>query len=215
MSEPRPASGRQRAGEPSRIDGPSLARAFADGAVALREQADALNAINVFPVPDGDTGTNMSLTMKAAIEGIHDAASVADAAKLAARGALLGAKGNSGVILSQIIAGFATAMPRDDSGLTAGDLAQALERGRVAAYKVVSNPKEGTILTAISAAAEAAHDASASTGAEETLGAAVAAAHEAVLCTPELLPVLKEAGVVDAGAQGLYVLLDGISLDLA
>jgi len=205
-----PAPGRPHTSARARIDGPALARAFSDGAAALREQADALNAINVFPVPDGDTGTNMSLTMKAAIEQItNGASSPAEAAKAAARGALLGAKGNSGVILSQIIAGFASAMPHDEAGMGAADLALAFERGREMAYKVVSNPKEGTILTAITAAAEGARDA-ADAGAEDALQAAVAATHAAVLRTPELLPVLKEAGVVDAGAQGLYVLLDGM-----
>ncbi len=210
MANPHPAHGRRNQAAPPRIDGPSLARAFADGATALREQADALNAINVFPVPDGDTGTNMSLTMKAAIEQIDGATSLADAARRAARGALLGAKGNSGVILSQIISGFASAMPATDAGLSTEDLARALALGREAAYRVVSAPKEGTILTAISAAAEAAGRAPASDAAVETLEAAVAAAQEAVARTPELLPVLKEAGVVDAGAQGLYVLLDAM-----
>jgi DAK2 domain fusion protein YloV len=208
MANPKPASGPNRAAPP-RIDGPSLARAFADGATALRAQADALNAINVFPVPDGDTGTNMSLTMKAAVEGIDGADSLAEAAKRAARGALLGAKGNSGVILSQIIEGFASAMP-PTNGLSTGDLARALERARQAAYRVVSTPKEGTILTAISAAAEAAGRAHAGEAAVETLESVVAATEEAVARTPDLLPVLKEAGVVDAGAQGLYVLLDAM-----
>ncbi len=209
MANPHPAPGRPNRAAPPRIDGPTLARAFADGATALREQADALNAINVFPVPDGDTGTNMSLTMKAAIEQIDGANSLAEAARRAARGALLGAKGNSGVILSQIISGFASAMPAT-GGLSSSDLARALERGREAAYRVVSAPKEGTILTAISAAADAAGRAPSTDAAVETLESAVAAAQEAVARTPELLPVLKEAGVVDAGAQGLYVLLDAM-----
>src|SRR3990172_5521202 len=114
MPKPPPARAPQNQAAPPRIDGPSLARAFTDGATALREQADALNAINVFPVPDGDTGTNMSLTMRAAIEQIDGASSLGDAARRAARGALIGAKGNSGVMLSQIIAGFASAMPATD-----------------------------------------------------------------------------------------------------
>ena len=210
MANPPPAPGRRHPAAPARIDGPSLARAFIDGATALREHADALNAINVFPVPDGDTGTNMSLTMKAAIDQVGAAASPAEAAKRAARGALLGAKGNSGVILSQIISGFAAAMPPGDAGLGADDLARALARGRDAAYRVVSSPKEGTILTAISAAAVAAGEAAQRDPAIETLDAAVSAAQDAVARTPELLPVLKEAGVVDAGAQGLYLLLDAM-----
>jgi hypothetical protein len=192
------------------IDGPALARAFAGGAAALRRHAGALNAINVFPVPDGDTGTNMSLTMRAATEAVEqaDGATVAGVAKAAAQGALMGAKGNSGVILSQIIGAFA-APPAEALDATA--LAGALERGRAAAYRVVSNPKEGTILTAITAAANAAAIAvREAKSADTALAAAVDGAREAVARTPDLLPVLKEAGVVDAGAQGLFVFLDGM-----
>ena len=193
------------------IDGPALARAFAGGAAALRRQAAALNAINVFPVPDGDTGTNMSLTMRAAVDAAERAgdASVSCVAKAAAQGALMGAKGNSGVILSQILGGF-TALP-PDAALDAAALAGALECGRAASYRVVSNPKEGTILTAITAAASAAADrARGGESALDTLAAVVESTREAVARTPELLPVLKEAGVVDAGAQGLFVLFDGM-----
>jgi dihydroxyacetone kinase-like predicted kinase len=137
------------------IDGHALARMVRAGADALRAQADAINAINVFPVPDGDTGTNMSLTMRAAVDAIAPDDEVrADAvAAAAARGALIGAKGNSGVILSQILAGFA-ASPDHASTLDAAALAGALARAREAAYRVVSMPKEGTILTAISTACE-------------------------------------------------------------
>jgi DAK2 domain fusion protein YloV len=197
-----------RTGPPQSADGHTLASVFAGGAEALTLQADALNAINVFPVPDGDTGTNMSLTMRAAVDEIARSAgrSLAAVTKAAAHGALMGAKGNSGVILSQIIAGFEDAAATD--GLDGRGLARALERGRAAAYRVVSAPKEGTILTAITAAAGAAGDSDGTFDA--TLGAAVDAAHEAVARTPDLLPVLREAGVVDAGAQGLYVMLDGM-----
>jgi uncharacterized protein len=193
------------------IDGPTLARAFVGGAAALRRQAGALNAINVFPVPDGDTGTNMSLTMRAAVDAAERAgdASVAAVAKAASQGALMGAKGNSGVILSQILGGF-TALP-PDAALDAAALASALECGRAASYRVVSNPKEGTILTAITAAASAAADgARGGEGALDTMAAVVDSMRDAVARTPELLPVLKEAGVVDAGAQGLFVLFDGM-----
>lgn len=193
------------------LDGPALARTFRAGADALRAQADAINAINVFPVPDGDTGTNMALTMRAAIDAItpdDERASAHAVAKAAARGALMGAKGNSGVILSQILAGFA-AMPAHDAHLDGLALAEGFARARAAAYKVVSQPKEGTILTAITAAADAASRArNSSTNA--SLEAIVAATRAAVARTPDLLPVLKEAGVVDSGAQGLYVLLDGM-----
>jgi hypothetical protein len=211
-TRPEPASEQPPARDRrDRIDGPSLRQALAGGAAALSQQADALNAINVFPIPDGDTGTNMSQTMRAALEEAErEPGETAGAvAKAAARGALMGAKGNSGVILSQILVGLA-AMPAG-AALDAPALADGLERGRAAAYHVVSNPKEGTILTAITAAASAAAACAASGGdADATFDAAVDATRDAVARTPELLPVLKEAGVVDAGAQGLYVLLDGM-----
>ncbi|HEY8171568.1 MAG TPA: DAK2 domain-containing protein, partial [Dehalococcoidia bacterium] len=192
------------------IDGPTLARALIAAADALGAQADAINAINVFPVPDGDTGTNMWMTMRAAADEVAIASDprAAVVAKAAAQGALMGAKGNSGVILSQILAGFA-AFPAVEATLDAEAIAGALERARDAAYHVVSQPREGTILTAISAAATAAR-AYDGARADEALAAAVEAAHDAVARTPELLPVLKEAGVVDSGAQGLYVMLDGM-----
>ena len=200
------------------IDGLALTRAFAAGAEALVRQADALNAINVFPVPDGDTGTNMSLTMRAALDAIAtlDAgarSSVARVVKAAADGTLMGARGNSGVILSQIIGGFVEAGSASDAStlLDATGLAAALERGRAAAYRVVSSPQEGTILTAITAAAEAAKtSAAADDSFDSALAAAADAARDAAARTPELLPVLKQAGVVDAGAEGLSVLLDGM-----
>lgn len=211
LADPRSARG-ERAIDTPLIDGEALARAFAGGAEALRRQIDAINAINVFPVPDGDTGTNMFMTMRAALDDVERAAS-ADAhaiAQAAAHGALMGAKGNSGVILSQILSGLA-ALPDASPALDARALADGLERARDAAYKVVSAPKEGTILTAISAAASAARDAATTGGdAEAALSAAVAGAEDAVARTPDLLPVLKEAGVVDAGAQGLFVLLEGM-----
>ena len=194
------------------IDGAALARAFAGGMQALLVQRDSLNAINVFPVPDGDTGTNMSLTMRAANEDAQaaDAPSVVAVAKAAAQGALMGARGNSGVILSQILAGFA-AFDTKLSELDGDAVAAALERGRAAAYAVVSKPREGTILTAITDAAQAAR-LIANSGANgiEVLTAAAVAAQAAADRTPDLLPVLKEAGVVDAGAQGLAILFDGM-----
>ena len=217
MPQPPAEHPRTSSAEMAAIDGRALALAFAGGAEALLRQADALNAINVFPVPDGDTGTNMSLTMRAAIDEIARQAgdampSTADVARAVAQGTLMGARGNSGVILSQILAGFvAPDASGGDEALNAAGLAAALERGRAAAYRVVSNPQEGTILTGITAAAAAART-SADGGAsfEQALAAAVEAARDAAARTPDLLPVLREAGVVDAGAQGLFVLLDGM-----
>jgi hypothetical protein len=193
------------------LDGPALARAFVAGAAALAEQADAINAINVFPVPDGDTGTNMSMTMRAAAGAARNVAggTAASVARAAADAALMGAKGNSGVILSQILAGFAAMA--DATPLEAAALAAALDRGRESAYRLVSMPKEGTILTAIAEAARGARAAAAGGAtAEDALAVARDAAQEAVANSPNLLPVLKEAGVVDSGAQGLYVLLAGM-----
>jgi DAK2 domain fusion protein YloV len=192
------------------IVGEALARALAGGAEALRRQADAINAINVFPIPDGDTGTNMHLTMRAALDDVLRAptARACDIASAAAHGALMGAKGNSGVILSQILAGFSAAVEGAEC-IDAHLLADAFERARAAAYKVVSAPKEGTILTAISAAATATVSCG-DLSSEAAFEAAVDATEAAVARTPELLPVLKEAGVVDSGAQGLFVLLEGM-----
>ena len=210
-----PADGTEPAPGVRTLDGPALAAAFEAGATALIIQRDALNAINVFPVPDGDTGTNMSLTMRAAADAAsQDTSSAAVVAKGAAQGALMGARGNSGVILSQILTGFVT-----NDGVTTGvttldglALADALERGRAAAYKVVSKPREGTILTALTAAAESSAMSAADGGhASDVLMVAAVAAQEATDRTPEMLPVLKEAGVVDAGAQGLAVFLDGMA----
>jgi DAK2 domain fusion protein YloV len=151
----------------------------------------------------------MSSTMRAAVDAVAGVTGggARDVAVAAARGALMGAKGNSGVILSQILHGLA-AFPEDDDQLDADGLAAAFERAREAAYRVVSEPKEGTILTAIAAAAKAA-----SADADDVdacFAAAVEGARDAVARTPDLLPVLKEAGVVDSGAQGLYVMLDGM-----
>ncbi|MEX2246614.1 MAG: DAK2 domain-containing protein [Dehalococcoidia bacterium] len=210
MTPPR-ASRRSSSSRATTIDAAALVRAFAAGAEALRAQADALNAINVFPVPDGDTGTNMSLTMRAAAEAASEASGApADVAKAAAQGAFMGAKGNSGVILSQVLAGFA-GLDSAAAEVDAAMLAECLERGRVAAYAVISEPREGTILTAITSAAEASRRAAGKGAtADFALEAAATAANDAAARTPELLPVLREAGVVDAGAQGLAVLLDGM-----
>jgi DAK2 domain fusion protein YloV len=180
------------------------------GATAfLQRHIDALNAINVFPVPDGDTGTNLYLTMRAAVAeaGRVESGTVGETLEALARGALMGARGNSGVILSQVLRGFARAAANEET-LSAGTLAAALELGTQYAYEAVSAPREGTMLTVVrEAAAAARRHADAEPGA--ALEATVRAAREAVDRTPDLLPVLKEAGVVDAGGLGLYILLDG------
>ncbi len=193
------------------LDGPGLVALWRSAAAWLAANATSINAINVFPVPDGDTGSNMTLTFQAAVEGAADPpATAGDAARLMARGALMGARGNSGVILSQVVRGFAEGLAEVDVAST-DDLARAFEQARVAAYASVPRPVEGTILTVIAAASEAAQRSAAGAPGDcvALIRATVAAAREAVARTPELLPVLKEAGVVDAGGQGLLTILEG------
>jgi len=168
--------------------------------------------LNVFPVPDGDTGTNMLLTMRSSIEEAYRAPdqSASAVARAMAKGALMGARGNSGVILSQIWRGLAQGLAEKES-FTGSDLASALAQASTMAYKGLSNPVEGTILTVVREAASTAQ-AQASSGDDDlksVLEATVNAAGESVAKTPTLLPVLREAGVVDAGGQGLYTILEG------
>jgi len=178
----------------------------------LEKSAQDIDALNVFPVPDGDTGTNMLLTMRSGVEEAYRAPdqSASAVAEAMARGALVGARGNSGVILSQIWKGLAQSLAGKES-ITGSDLADALVQASVMAYKGLSNPVEGTILTVARDASSAAV-AQVSNGNNDLFSimeTAVSAAADSVADTPKLLPVLKEAGVVDAGGQGLYTILDG------
>jgi hypothetical protein len=194
------------------ITGHDFREMFAAATSWLEKSASEIDALNVFPVPDGDTGTNMLLTMRSTIEAAYavEDPSIAVVTKAMANGALMGARGNSGVILSQIWSGLALGMA-DKQTTTGADLAGAFGSACTVAYKGVSNPVEGTILTVIK-------DVSLAAGREvsdncsdlvSVMEAAVAAAGESVANSPSLLPVLKEAGVVDAGGQGLFTLLDG------
>ena len=185
---------------------------FSEATALLSANVDAVNALNVFPVPDGDTGTNMHLTMEAVVE---EAASVtstsaADVATAMAKGALMGARGNSGVILSQFFKGLASGL--EDAAVLDGDrLAAALEVGRDQAYKAVGEPVEGTMLTVIRTAAQAARNTAGSGGSLiEVLESVSAASRESVALTPTMLPVLRQAGVVDAGGHGLAIILEGL-----
>lgn len=193
-------------------DGKAFKRMFSVGTRWLEQAATDINAINVFPVPDGDTGTNMLLTMRSAVDeaGTLNGEPVGAIARSMAYGALMGARGNSGVILSQFWRGFADALDGKDT-LDGPTLAAALSLATETAYGGLVHPVEGTILTVLRSAAETATEVAAQPGTDllDVFEAAVQAARETVANTPELLPVLKEAGVVDAGAQGLYVLLDG------
>lgn len=194
------------------VDGKAFKKMFSAGTRWLERAVPDINAINVFPVPDGDTGTNMLLTMRSAVEEANGAdGPVSDISRSMAYGALMGARGNSGVILSQLWRGMADALEGTQT-LRGKDLAHALQKASDTVYAGLVHPVEGTILTVLRETAEAAaatidHDPDADL--TVVLESVVQAARVSVANTPELLPVLKEAGVVDAGAQGLYVLLDG------
>jgi DAK2 domain fusion protein YloV len=197
-------------------DGAGLLEAFRAAVGNLEAHADEINDLNVFPVPDGDTGSNMLATVRAALdEGDRAAAVEADRiASAVSLGALMGARGNSGVITSQILRGLSEALAgkRRFNGL---DLAHALREGARTAYSAVAKPVEGTILTVIREAADAAVERAEQTSdLEAVLATTVDAAEKSVARTPSLLPILREAGVVDAGGQGLYRLLQGALLHL-
>ncbi|MDQ3524836.1 MAG: DAK2 domain-containing protein [Chloroflexota bacterium] len=188
--------------------------AFAFSAALLERHRDAVNALNVFPVPDGDTGTNMALTMRGALEAVDgldpNATTSAVAAKLA-YGALMGARGNSGVILSQFFRGFASGLGNAEE-IDGRDIARALQGSRDTAYKAVMRPVEGTMLTVIRAASEAAKKKSRShPSVLDVLAAAVDGAQVALDNTPQQLDILRQAGVVDAGGQGVVYILDGLA----
>lgn len=195
------------------LDGHRLRRGLAAALEWLRTNKEAVNALNVFPVPDGDTGTNMLLTMQAAWEEIeaHADRSASEVCHGIAQGALMGARGNSGVILSQLWRGFARAAD-GKAVLTVDDVSLALEEARATAYKGVVRPVEGTILTVSKDVAKAARKANLNGAASivDLLEEIVEAAKKSVLRTPSLLPVLKEAGVVDAGGRGLEIILEGM-----
>jgi uncharacterized protein len=193
-------------------DGPGLKRLAAAGLAWLEQNYEAVNQLNVFPVPDGDTGTNMLLTMRAAYREIatNDSPDVGVIADKLAYGAIMGSRGNSGTILSQLFRGFAQGIAGEhefDADLLAVGARQAVRM----AYKAVQKPVEGTILTVAREAAEEAEAAIKETGdLREILERAVARAKDAVARTPDMLPILKKAGVVDSGAQGLALILEGM-----
>ena len=182
------------------------------GAGCLEANADAINALNVFPVPDGDTGINMLLTLRAATSAeAPDAASatVGSMSSAIARGALLGARGNSGVIFSQFMKGLAGGLA-DCERADGAAFATALQAAADAGYQAVGNPVEGTMLSVMRAAAEAVHPPDGTPEASDVLRTAYEAAERALAYTPEQLPVLKQAGVVDAGGQGVVAFLAGM-----
>ena len=193
------------------ITGQILRDAILSGANNIANQRTRVDELNVFPVPDGDTGTNMSMTVGAAtreLEALPDSCTVAEASKTAASAMLRGARGNSGVITSLLFRGFSKAL-KDKTEASAADLADALQMGVEAAYKAVMKPTEGTILTVTRLAAEKAQQCT-EMEIPAMWDATLEAAQAALDDTPNLLPVLKKAGVVDAGGQGILVVFEGM-----
>ena len=193
------------------LDGEDFRALFRAARAWLEQDHQAVNALNVFPVPDGDTGTNMLLTMQSVLEEIksmqtNDAGEVV---KAAAHGALMGARGNSGVILSQIFRGIGRRL-EDETLVDAAELVAAFQMGSDTAYRGVVRPVEGTILTVIREVAEALHSKASNNDLRVVFGHIVRTAAASVEKTPTLLPVLAEAGVVDAGGQGLFLILEGM-----
>ena len=188
-----------------------LAKMFLAGAQNIEAKKDYINELNVFPVPDGDTGTNMSMTIMSAAKEVTalNNPEMKDLAKAISSGSLRGARGNSGVILSQLLRGFTKAI-KEEKEIDVLALAAACQRARDTAYKAVMKPKEGTILTVASGiATKAAEMAEETDDLEVFIPAVIEYAEEVLNKTPEMLPVLKEAGVVDSGGQGLLEVIKG------
>lgn len=188
-----------------------LAKMFLAGAQNIEAKKEFINELNVFPVPDGDTGTNMSLTILSAVREVTalEKADMKGLAKAISSGSLRGARGNSGVILSQLLRGFTRAV-REEKEIDVAILAAACQKARDTAYKAVMKPKEGTILTVSSGIAEKAAEMALETDdLEEFIPAVISHAEEVLARTPDMLPVLKEAGVVDSGGQGLLEIIKG------
>lgn len=196
------------------IGGAMLKEMFLTGAALLEKNRAYIDSLNVFPVPDGDTGTNMSMTMQSAVKEIQNCkgTNVSDIAAAASLGALKGARGNSGVILSQILRGFARALSGKEE-MAPENFAAALTAGTEAAYKAVMKPKEGTMLTVARMMAEAVtKEANEGANLYKLIDVMIDEGERALLLTPELLPVLKEAGVVDSGGKGLVTILRGFKM---
>lgn len=194
------------------IDGQGLKTLLEAGMIWLKTNQQVVNSLNVFPVPDGDTGTNMVLTMQAAFDEVVNSGTdnVGQFGRAIARGALMGARGNSGVILSQIWRGFARALD-DEETMDVALLAEALVEAKETAYKGVVRPVEGTILTVIKdIATQAEASVQRTSSFTEVLADIVDAADASVQRTPDLLPILKQAGVVDSGGKGLFCIFEGM-----
>ncbi len=193
------------------INGATFRKMIMNGAKLLDAHKAHVNELNVFPVPDGDTGTNMSMTMLSASREIANCSTnnMPELCDAVARGALRGARGNSGVILSQILKGM-TSVLSQSTDITAKTFAKAFSAGTEVAYKAVTKPKEGTILTVVRALSDAAEKtAKKNVELKDFFAAVIDSGEEMLKQTPEMLPVLKKAGVVDAGGRGLLILLQG------
>lgn len=191
-------------------DGPQLLAALRAGAHWLEQHSDMINALNVFPVPDGDTGTNMSLTMSGAVKDVEADPSCAVVSDKVRYWATMRGRGNSGIILSQVLRGLALGMAGHEK-IDGVVLANALSQASVTAYKAVMKPIEGTMLTVIRETGEAAQVAAlAGADVRDVLAAAVIGAEAAVEKTPDLLKALRDAGVVDSGGKGLAILFEGM-----
>ena len=196
----------------SKLDAAMLKKAFLAGAARLESQKERINELNVFPVPDGDTGTNMTLTAMSAVKAVNlvEEPIIENIAKAMSSGSLRGARGNSGVILSQLLRGFCKEITANAGNITVPVLASAFGKASETAYKAVMKPKEGTILTVAKGGAEKAAELNGTTDDIAKFFGEVLAHMENVLdSTPDMLPVLKEAGVVDSGGAGLLEVLKG------
>ncbi len=193
------------------IDAGMLKKMFVSGAYNLEANKEWINELNVFPVPDGDTGTNMTLTIMSAVNEINavEELTMANVSKAISHGSLRGARGNSGVILSQLLRGF-TKEVQEHKSIDIRLMAAAMERAVETAYKAVMKPKEGTILTVARGIAKRALTlAKENISLEEYMKELLTEGEIVLAATPDMLPVLKEAGVVDSGGQGLMVVLQG------
>ncbi|MBU1094596.1 MAG: DAK2 domain-containing protein [Firmicutes bacterium] len=195
------------------ISGTLFKKMVTNGAVNLKNNHKEIDHLNVFPVPDGDTGTNMQMTMMAGIKEVNslDSQSIIDISKILSRGLLMGARGNSGVILSQFFRGVYSEIAKIDNGsATVQEFIQALVGGYQMAYRAVMDPVEGTILTVVRESAEKVlREQSSLNSVEEVLKLYLEQARETLIKTPDLLPVLKEAGVVDSGGAGFIKIIEG------
>ncbi|MDT1938979.1 DAK2 domain-containing protein [Carnobacterium divergens] len=197
--------------EVTKLEGKQFQAMVAIGANRLNKNAEFVNSLNVFPVPDGDTGTNMNLSMTSGAKAVNSSTSesIGELAEALSKGLLMGARGNSGVILSQLFRGFSKAIVGKET-LTVSEFAAAFTNGVETAYKAVMKPVEGTILTVARESAKAGErKAKDTTDVIEVMEAVVRGAKKSLAKTPDLLPVLKEVGVVDSGGQGLLFIYEG------